>query len=614
MHGLKRLLVKFRRDEGGAFLALFGLMSIVLVATSGAVVDFVSVQNARNDAQFALDAAALALQPSIYEESEDNLRSRAEELLLERMRAGNVAVEVERAVKNEADGSLFLEARLDVPMAFVRLVGYQQMTARVASEATRKQLFLEVAFVLDNSGSMSQSAGGGVSKMDALQDAASCATNIIFYDEVSDETCEPPGGAERSENVRASIVPFTTFVNVGAGNRNAPWIDGTGNSSIANDNFDDDNDESTQMTAAVNRFDLYDEIDNVSWQGCVEARPYPFSVDDTAPDAADPDTLFVPVFQPDAPDSGFNANYISDSAPQCNDEISGSCACEAWRNSRRGSYQFSCTFDPHGPGETVTSSDACWCGNWQYQGDDWPRRDVYTSYCSDVTVSSVNQLSDRERQERLCKYDGVSASFWNSRYGPNSDCPTNQLLSLTDNPDTVLSNISAMYPQGNTNIQQGTIWGYRTLTPAEPFTGGREPDSAVSKVMIVMTDGINTYSSTNNMNGSDFLGAYGHVYNAPVTGGTAYEPSDTRLGYTITHRNQLPNVMNTLTLESCQNAKNSGIQIYTIGLNPGDTATEEMLEDCASGAGNAYLPTTTDELQDVFRDIANQLSALRLAR
>ena len=56
------LLKRFRRDERGAFLVLFAVLAIVLIATSGAVVDFTYMQTARTRAQTALDAAALALQ------------------------------------------------------------------------------------------------------------------------------------------------------------------------------------------------------------------------------------------------------------------------------------------------------------------------------------------------------------------------------------------------------------------------------------------------------------------------------------------------------------------------------------------------------------------------
>ena len=65
MRRLQDLLKRFRRDESGSFLVIFALLAIVLIATSGAVVDFTYTQTARSRAQTAIDAAALALQPKV---------------------------------------------------------------------------------------------------------------------------------------------------------------------------------------------------------------------------------------------------------------------------------------------------------------------------------------------------------------------------------------------------------------------------------------------------------------------------------------------------------------------------------------------------------------------
>ena len=79
------LLGRFRRDESGAFAIIFALIAIVLVAMSGAVVDFTSVQQARTKAQVALDSAALALQPSIYTANNGTIQSEAQALLKNRL-------------------------------------------------------------------------------------------------------------------------------------------------------------------------------------------------------------------------------------------------------------------------------------------------------------------------------------------------------------------------------------------------------------------------------------------------------------------------------------------------------------------------------------------------
>lgn len=606
MRQLFELTRRFRRDERGAFLALFGVMALVLIATTGAVVDFVSVQNARSEAQYALDAAALALQPRIYSDTEEELRVLAQDLVRERMSDPSVTVDVETAQSIVDDGTLFLQAQIDVPMAFVGLVGIEDMTTRIVAQATRKQLHLEVAFVLDNSGSMDW-----YGRMTNLKTAATCATNIIFYG-----SCVPAVGAEKADNVKAAIIPFTSLVNIGSGNASASWMDTTGVSSISNDNFDDDDDDSTPFTGAVSRFDLYDQLSNVSWEGCVEARPYPYSTDDTAPTIATPDTLFVPTFAPDNPDgsSSYDNNYLDDTPNSC-DVLQGSCTCEkeyidgyyAWGCGYYGGYgwcsghwETTCEFTDTDNNVTGAS---CSCGSFYGSGP---------VTCDIYYTPPASSLSSREKQERLCKYSG-SANLY-GHYGPNSDCPSRDILPLTDNTTTILSDITAMVANGATNIHQGVIWGYHALSPTLPFDEGRQYETATAKVMIVMTDGENTYYGSSNMNESDFLQAYGHLWNAPTTSGTPYQATSSRLGYTVNDSSNMPTIMNTLTVETCNNAKAEGIEIYTIGLNSPNTATTTMLQNCSSGSGYAYFPTDASELTSVFTEIANQLAALRLAQ
>ena len=72
--------------------------------------------------------------------------------------------------------------------------------------------------------------------------------------------------------------------------------------------------------------------------------------------------------------------------------------------------------------------------------------------------------------------------------------------------------------------------------------------------------------------------------------------------------------MNARTVETCTNAKAKGITIYTIGLSSPNATTTQMLKDCATSLSYAYFPTAASELTDVFKDIASQLSKLRLAK
>jgi len=543
---------RFRSNEDGVFAVIFAMMAVVLVAMSGAVVDFVSVQKARSETQMALDSAALALQPKIYTKTAAQLRTLADALVKERLSGSNVVVNVDSAKVVTANGTLLLEAKITVPMAFVSLVGINSLDAKIASQATRKQLFVEVMMVLDNSGSMSW-----YSRMTNLKAAASNATEILF------------GGAASQPNVFMGVVPFTSFVNVGSSRANSPWLDVAGRSSIASDNFDNDNNPATPFNGPVNRLALYNQLSNVSWKGCVDARPHTVTgpgkhldTDDTTPTPTNPDTLIVPSFAPDTPDSwpGWLNDYLSD-------------------------------------GNNASSSSSSGMGGGGHSNDD-DEGGNSGGNANNSSACGSSGGSDRARQERLCKYQG---SVSNYSYGPNMDCPSTPILPLTNNKQSVLNTINSMVAGGATNIHQGAVWGFRALSPSEPFTEGRPYDQATAKVIILMTDGANTMYAANNMNGAYYYSAYGFPYNR-------------RIGAPGWSSSQLVAEMNVRTEEACSNAKNAGITVYTIGLDPPNSTTRNMLKNCASSNETAYFPTKPSELNSVFAAIANQLSALRLSQ
>lgn len=598
------LLRRFRSDERGAFLILFGVMAITLVAMAGAVVDFTMMQQARNRAQVALDAAVLALQPQIYTLSEEELRASAEAVLIERLADATIAAEVELARKNTSDGQLYLQAHIEVPTAFVQLVGVPSIPVRLIAEATRRRLNVEVAMVLDNSTSMNQQ-----SRMANLKTAANNAADILF----SNQDSQP--------NVFVGVVPFTEFVNVGTGYRNASWIDQTGASPLSAINFDTDDNSATAYNGPLDRFSVYDRM-GATWRGCVEARMAPYHTDDTPPDINDPETLFVIALAPDEPDTRdnrnrdtFGNNYLSDTAGSCAAPAgAGSCQwsetrTQCDRNGRcSGPTTTNATYtQPNGM--TTTGAQVCNCSttpsgsgtvtvtyqNSQESGRGSNRTITTTMNC---TFSAANALPEREAQERLCKYQG--ASIANNREGPNADCPSAALLPLTNQRQAVKARITAMTANGYTNIHQGAMWGFHMLSPNLPLDEAQDYDRATYKVMILMTDGENTHPSSNNINGSQRYVAYGYPANGRLDGSA---------------EGSLTADMDQLTMDTCDNAKRDNqITIFTIGLNPPNQATRDMLTHCATSADHDFFPTDPSELDGIFATIANQLSNLRLAQ
>lgn len=657
MSNSQKLIQRFARDERGVFAVIFGLLAIVLIAMGGAVVDYVSLEQTRARAQTALDAAALALQPDIFLPgySDATVKAKAQAIMIERIGDARVTATIESVTTDIPNGSLYFKARLTVPTMFVNLVGVNDLSTRIESEATRKKLALEVVMVLDNSGSMQND-----SRMTNLVAAAKCATYILMYDKVVDSgggtTCVPATGAKLVPNVKVGIVPFTMYVNVGAGNANAAWMDRFNNSVIANDNFDNNDDEDTALASIPpyvfpTRFELF-AATGEAWRGCVEERPHIktgsqsteyLDTDDTAPTGGN--TLFVPMLSPDIPDGQGGNSYLSDSPAVCDRPAQGTTNCV--ETETRTCYWWGCGSSSSSGAAPVSGAPtnflstarfpkgiygaqapSCTCRTWtswsSWSGSGTQTR---TRSCSGGGYVPTG-LSNRELQERVCKYY-QTPSVSSFSQGPNADCTRTAILPMTDNPTTVINTINSMQAEGGTNIHAGTVWGFRALSPTEPFTQGAAYGGATSKVMIVMTDGENTAynlsgycnDSLRSLNGSCYNSAYGFPYNgsnntsASTSGGNI-----TRMGPLGTTNANLVTEMNTRTSQTCENAKAAGITLYTIGLAT-DTVSQStpqvvrnMLTNCATSSDKAHFPSSSSQLKTVFAAIANDLSALRLAR
>lgn len=589
-----KLLKRFHRDESGAFAVIFGVMAIVLIAMGGSAIDFVAIQQSRASAQISMDAAVLALQPKIHTQTQAQIKETAEKLLIEGIGNSTVTVTMLDPVIDKDAGSLNLKAKISLPTFFVKFVSIDKLEALIESEATRARNRLEIAMVLDNSGSM-----GDYGRIGALRSAAALAVDII-----SEYKAFP-------DKVFFGLVPFTDMINVDPANRNATWLDQYGRSSISWDNFDDDDDSTnthdiTSASGRLSRFDVYDSMNNVSWAGCVEARPHdtslPFAerldVYDKEPTSSDGDTFIVPLFQPDTPDgTGYQRNYLPDTNAACSTTTStGSCTERTWS----GRYTYAGSSSTYNPdwgfpsnptntcscsGRTITSSSSSW---------DW--------YYGTVTTRTCRVLGLRERQERVCKYVGRSPAQVGYD-SPNGSCTVDPIAPLTNDMNSIKTKINAMEALGGTNIHMGAMWGLRVLSPQEPFSQGVGYDKGASKVMIIMTDGENTaYPSGDSFNNTYYYSMYGFHYNQ-------------RLGNLSSTSTELSTEMNRRTLQVCTNAKAEGIEVYTIGLSvDAASANAAMLTSCATDIGKVYFPASSSDLEDVFKAIADQLSDLRLSK
>ena len=130
----------------------------------------------------------------------------------------------------------------------------------------------------------------------------------------------------------------------------------------------------------------------------------------------------------------------------------------------------------------------------------------------------------------------------------------------------------------------------------------------VVKVIVLMTDGENTWTDTNTpLDGSEY-GPYGYYNNA-----NAKLPPGTR---NVTTSSQARNAIDALTLEACRNARTAGVILYTVGFSVKGDAIDaqglQLLKDCAGNASRSLVATSSSSLIDAFAQIATSIGTLRL--
>ncbi len=573
------MLRRFLQDKRANIAMMFGLVSIPLIAATGAAIDYSHAYEQRMVVQDALDAAALAANKLIGFTDEDAIYAEALAFF-----DANTDLQINSSVTLHMEidgGSVHLWTTLDVPTYFLGIVGVHDINFDISSISIAGAATYEVALVLDNSTSMRGS------KLSTLKTAATDLINSLFALAVSNPAQDP---------VRVALVPFGASVNVGSSNQTASWMDTGGIAADTGLNFTTNSEQASWwathypgVTMPTNTFGTFTNafslnLSNYSWGGCVEARAYPYDVTDAAPTTDIPATFFTPMFAPDepggagSPNSGFHNSYLSDTG--------GNCV---------GSYT------------TTTTTTGPPCPGWMPQN--WCSYFGYGGGGTTTTTTNV-AFSDQQLQERACKYNGasLSSSYRGLGVGPNLNCTVNALTPLSTSQSSLISAINAMSapqsPVAYTNIEEGVMWGWRALSPTEPFTQGRDyGEGGNHKILILMTDGANTYvgeSSNSNFNHSQYM-AYNY---------TAHD----LLGTTSRTDSTIEAQMNDRTLEACANIHDTDITVYTIAFEVDDDNAAQILHDCASDASKAFDADNEAALIATFRLIAQDIATLRIAQ
>ncbi|MBX3581585.1 MAG: hypothetical protein KF810_06810 [Rhizobiaceae bacterium] len=643
---------RFLKDTSGNYLMLTTIAMVPIMGALAIGIDYTELSRQRAVTKNALDAAGIATARRIAEGADDNTaKAYAKDFFeanLGSIDPANTSLTVVLPNNNYGGGTLKLTADLTyhptflpAAAALVNKVSSDPNIGVQAEAEIRLKNTLEVALVLDNSGSMDEKGTGTNDKrIVLLRTAAKELVETLAKQASQMKQIDKP--------VQFSLVPFSASVNIGPDKDDEDWMDKLGISPMHHENYD-----WSKMTYAnraqlgdrwaekvgdvwykrgdgwgetkdqpLTRFSLYadmliesgrEEVPNSSeyictryrnngtcrsgywtqpdytyttsryatWQGCVEARPYPYNTDDTTPSSGTPATLYVPMFAPDE-------------------------AGNRWQD-----------IDHDGVNDLVGDNSAYGYSNSWWA--DWDNSDALT------------------RQKDTRKYFRVKPYGTSSSTGPNMSCTTAPITPLTDvtvlaGKQTIMDAIDAMRPTNNTNVPEGTAWGWRTLSSNEPFTEGRDNnEKGNDKVVIVLTDGANVYGDqggTDSAGNKSTYAAYGYAgqkfASTEPTGRLYKGTSVSKTTYTSSnYQAALDEHMRAI----CSNAKGSNVLMMTVALDLDETKTADKkqiteLKSCASDSrfrkgpdgqpAKLFWNATGATLSTVFKEIADELSNLRI--
>jgi Flp pilus assembly protein TadG len=546
------------KNTSGAIAPLAALAAVPMFAAATIAIQASQLNTERTEFQNAVDTAALALASDNRAEISGLSASEKTQRLAE---LKEVAVQFIKA--NYAD-----HADLQAPIE----VTLEILDDKVVMTANAK---LPGNFVLDELGYqnigistevtkamvplevvmvMDTTGSMSGSRMTGAKEAAKSLLENLYG---GTKTAKP-----RNEYIRTALVPFAAAVRLDTAHSdfNLGWIDTAGENDLSKLNFN-----AASAPAAWNNYYAWGRLKksssaNHTWNGCVEARGRgdvslgtDYNVNDAAPTSGA--TKFPAFFAPDTPSSSYGVDYIGTSGtPNQNTGLSSSVAS---------------------------------------------------------STSSTNLMI---KQENYRKYDGrnIGAESTSSN-GPWTGCAASKVVPMTYDRNTVENGIDAMYAAGPTLIAEGLAWGWRVISPTEPFTkvqgSGSIPAGDISvyadqsvpegqrkwhKVMVLMTDGDNDLQA----------GSYGYnntSYSAYGRGGETLATN--RFGTTNTAN--IETALDDQMLALCAKIKAEDIELYVSSFGTTiSTATQNKLKSCATDAAHYKHAAASSDLVTFFDGIA----------
>jgi Flp pilus assembly protein TadG len=201
---------RFLTDERGATAILFGIAIVPVLGFGAAVLDYSRAAAARTQVQGALDSTALMLAREAVKYSNAELQSRGETFFKAQMTNKYGAI-MSPITVNRDSKVIRVAVAGKVPTAMAGVLGIKRVDIGTSSSVAWGGRKVELALVLDNTGSMGDTIGSQ-RKIDALKSASLDLLTTLEK------------AARNPDDVKVAIVPFDTQVKLNTANKGSAWM------------------------------------------------------------------------------------------------------------------------------------------------------------------------------------------------------------------------------------------------------------------------------------------------------------------------------------------------------------------------------------------------------
>lgn len=555
----RRFFERFRAHVRGSVATTVALSIVPIAVTVGGGIDFANTINDRARLQDAADSAAIAAAL----DSTGQLSN--EQTAAQNAFKANVA----GTSLQSASGGLTVttannvttmnySANAQVPTYMLGLIGISSIPISAAAKSGVSINKAEIAFVLDNTGSMADD-----NKMTQLKSSLDSVLASLL-----------DSNGNNSGNTKVALIPFDTQV---ALSNVSNMTNYAGNFTNVSNIYSCTGLGAGQCTGLVNNY-----TNMCNGNSTCLSNNINYTTSYTQYGQQYYSVMSTSYYQNGSYNHGYYQNYYTVTYQITTYKVSGSTLTQYSTSSNSTTTGYPSYYSaPYGYGYssyngTITSAPPS-AGGYGSGSTTVYKSNTTITANSDLLGVGTNNWSgcviDRTQPYDV-QSDAPNTSNTDTLY-PAAKCATNSLLPIMDLTTDITSArtyAQKMTPAGNTNITIGVQWGMEVLSPTAPFSQGAAfTDKTVNKYMVLLTDGLNTQNRWT----------------------TSASQIDAR------------------TALACTNAKALGITIFTVRLEDGNSS---MLQACASNSGYYYNLSNSNQIAGALGSIMKSIKKIRLTQ